>query len=152
MNNDMTRAREALAQLNRSYGRFLLDAQRAMDAINHAATPALVPLIDDARAQRIIGTVAAEYQVAPDLLLCRVRTATISEARHVAMVLCRELLGHSQAETATSFRRDHGTVVFAERNVRNWLESEPAFKARFDCLRTACERALAVATLEDSAA
>jgi chromosomal replication initiation ATPase DnaA len=142
VNAAVERARAAIETMRQSYGQFLLDAGRAIDAIEFASAQAAPPVIDDARVHRVIAVVAADYDVAADLLLCPVRTRRISEARHVAMVMCRQLLELSQVEIGHAFRKDHGCVVNAERNVRNWLDTDHAFKTRYQRLKGLCTTAI----------
>jgi chromosomal replication initiation ATPase DnaA len=136
-------ARDALTAMRRSYSTFLLDAQRAMDAIEIAAGPFAEPTAEDIRVQCIIEIVAAEYQLHAALLLCPIRTVRVAEARHVAMVLCRELLNLSLSDVGDHFRRDHGTVIGAEKNVKNWQAADAEFPLRWSTIKRACIAALA---------
>lgn len=46
------------------------------------------------------------------------RMAKVTEARQVAMFLCRELTTHSLKEIAISFGKDHASVVYAVKNTK----------------------------------
>jgi chromosomal replication initiator protein len=66
--------------------------------------------------------VCAVLHLSRDELLSSSRTPRVTRARHIAMYLTRELTGHSLAEIARAFRRDHSTVLHGIRRVDNDLE------------------------------
>lgn len=63
---------------------------------------------------RILSRVCEEYEVSPDEVMGKRRTARISWPRQMAMTLTRRLTTMSLAEVASHFgKRDHGTVIHA---------------------------------------
>ena len=59
------------------------------------------------------------------------------------MYLLRNVLRWSYAEIGEAVGRDHGTVMHAERQVANWLETESGFAHRLSAVRSAFERSIA---------
>lgn len=89
--------------------------------------------------------VADSYGVEVAALDSMRKPARLSEARNVAMYLCRELLTTDGAPLsfpgiAESFRRKkHGSAMYAFRTVANRLELEPTFAEQVGHLRTKLE-------------
>jgi len=73
-----------------------------------------IPAIQDA--------VCTILRLSRDDLLSSSRTARVTQARHLAMYLARDLTGLSLAEIARGFKRDHSTVLHAIRRVSANLE------------------------------
>lgn len=86
--------------------------------------------MSDLAALSVAAVVAADYGLEAADLFCARRTATVSEARHVAMSVLREVYRRSYAEVGRAFARDHSTVVAAVRRVR----ADPALTRRRDRL------------------
>ena len=64
------------------------------------------------------------------------RTRRVTVPRHVAMWLSRELTSHSLAEIGDYFgRRNHVSVIHAERQVRTKLEADDEFRLRVQAIR-----------------
>ena len=61
----------------------------------------------------IIEAVAKRWGVPPEELVGERRTQPETTARHVAMRMCRELLGATYSEIGHAFNRDHATVIHA---------------------------------------
>jgi len=71
--------------------------------------------------------VAEHFQVAPDLLMAKIRTQPIAKARMVAMALTLRMTGLSLKQVGTHFgKRDHTTVLHARDKVAEW-EEDPMF-------------------------
>jgi len=65
----------------------------------------------------ILEIVSEEFACTPDDLLSRNRSVRNSNARHVAMVLMRNLLDCTLMEIAKLFGRDHTTVIHAKKKI-----------------------------------
>ena len=63
------------------------------------------------------------------------RTAKVTEARQVAMFLCRELTGHSLKEIASSFAKDHSCVVYAVKAIKAKCKQSESLKHSIELLR-----------------
>lgn len=89
--------------------------------------------------------VADAYGVEVAALDSMRKPARLSEARNVAMYLCRELLTTDGAPVSfpgiaeSFFRKFHGSSIYACRTVRNRLELEPNFAEQVGHLRTKLE-------------
>ncbi len=72
--------------------------------------------------------VANHYNVAPDLLMAKVRTQPIAKARMVAMALGVRLTGLSLKQVGAQFgKRDHTTVLHARDKVIQWEREDDNF-------------------------
>jgi chromosomal replication initiator protein len=86
------------------------------------------------RAVEIIEMVAANYDTTMKVIVGRKRTKHIAEARHVAMYLGR-LFGHSSNELGRLFKRNHGTILYAQSAVQDRIDTSAAFAARVATLK-----------------
>jgi chromosomal replication initiation ATPase DnaA len=81
-------------------------------------------------ARLIIRTVAAYYNVRTDDILSPRRLRRITEPRHVAMYLCKELMLLSLPDIGRRFNgRDHTTVFHAVRKVEQRVKNDPEIAA-----------------------
>lgn len=100
----------------------------------------------DARPDRPLGlediktTVADYFDVEVKDLEGKRRMARITEARQVAMFLCRELTDHSLKEIAMSFAKDHATVVYAVKTTKSKCEKSESLKNSVEMLRRRIRR------------
>lgn len=69
----------------------------------------------------IRNAVAVHYRVNPQELIGRSRIAKTVRARHVAMYLCREILGESLGKIGREFKRDHSSVVHATQRIESLI-------------------------------
>jgi chromosomal replication initiator protein len=80
---------------------------------------------------------AKEWEVTTDALKSKTRTKALTTPRHVAMFLCRELLGLQLVEIGNAFGgRDHSTVIHSLERVAAENAANPEFARRVDKLRT----------------
>jgi chromosomal replication initiator protein len=80
---------------------------------------------------------AKEWDVTPDGLKSKTRTKALTTPRHVAMFLCRELLGLQLVEIGNAFGgRDHSTVIHSLERVAAESKATPEFGRRVENLRT----------------
>ncbi len=80
---------------------------------------------------------AAEWEVTADGLKSKTRTKALTTPRHVAMFLCRELLGLQLVEIGNLFGgRDHSTVIHSLERVVAESKANPEFARRVENLRS----------------
>lgn len=75
---------------------------------------------------RIIEIVGSQMEVSLEEINGRCREQRIALARQMAMVLAKEIMGLSSVQVGKAFGRDHGTVLHAERAIRNACETDPS--------------------------
>lgn len=94
-------------------------AQNAIKDILNETQPLPVTI------EKITSEVARVYNVSPEDIRSRKRSATISTARMVAMYCVREITGISMEEIGSEFGgRDHSTVVYACNTINGRLKSD----------------------------
>ena len=77
---------------------------------------------------KIIGEVAKIYSVEPDEMRSQRRTANISQARKVAIYVIQEVTGLPYEAIGQEFNgRDHSTVVYAIKSVKEEMERDSGF-------------------------
>ncbi|MCL1985123.1 MAG: DnaA/Hda family protein, partial [Betaproteobacteria bacterium] len=87
----------------------------------------------------IILTVAREFSLPPEELTGKNKDKTVSLARHIAILLCRELLGLSLIQTGRIFAgRDHSSVLYSIKKVKQLQESDKVMNKRVEDLRKLC--------------
>ena len=86
---------------------------------------------------RLIQTVAAEqYGLTHAQLLGRRRLPRFVLARHIAMLLCLEMLpGASLPQVGHWFHRDHSSVLHAREAMRRKIAVDPEFARQVEELR-----------------
>ncbi len=87
------------------------------------------------RLDDIKDVVADHYGVEVKDLESKRRMAKVSQARQVAMYLCRELTSSSLKEIAMSFAKDHASVVYAVKNTKKKCEDSESMKNTVESLR-----------------
>lgn len=85
------------------------------------------------RAARIIAATAEAHGITPKDILGASRMPRFAHPRQIAMALCREATGASYPSIARLFRRDHTTVLHAERAVA--ARMTPALAEAMDRIR-----------------
>ncbi len=71
--------------------------------------------------------VCAHYMVPVQVMASPIRSDAYCKPRHVAMYLARQLTKHSLMELGRCFARDHGSVIWAIKSIKNQVELKPAF-------------------------
>ena len=100
-------------------------AQEALKGL--VVTP--VQQADTLTVEKIKMTVADYYKLSTSQLSSSVRVSNISNARHIAMYLCRALLDTPFIKIGDEFGgRDHSTVINACEKVEKLLKTDPNFK------------------------
>ena len=80
--------------------------------------------------------VADYYKISTSQLSASIRVSNISNARHIAMYLCRNLLDVPFIKIGEEFGgRDHSTVINACEKVEKLLKSDPNFKQAIDDIK-----------------
>ncbi len=86
--------------------------------------------------ERVQAAVSAEYGFDRDALVGAGRSASIAQARHVAVYLTRELSDLSLPEIGRSFGgRDHSTILNSIRRIEGLVERDPVLAGRVEALR-----------------
>lgn len=67
--------------------------------------------------QDIIKSVEKFYGIPEGVIYDKCRTATVAEARHIAVYLSREMTNFSLSEISDVFHRDHTTILNSIRRV-----------------------------------
>lgn len=79
---------------------------------------------------KIIGEVGKIYNVEPEDICSKKRTANISQARKVAIYVIQVVTGMPYAEIGKKFSgRDHSTVVYAINSVKDEMERDSSFRS-----------------------
>jgi chromosomal replication initiator protein len=82
---------------------------------------------------RITRLVANRWRVRPEALASKSRSRNITEARHVAMYVVRELLGTPLQQIGQIYGgRDHSTVLYSIRKVASRLGDDTDFRNRVE--------------------
>lgn len=80
--------------------------------------------------------VADYYKISTSQLSASIRVSNISNARHIAMFLCRNLLDVPFIKIGEEFGgRDHSTVINACEKVEKLLKNDPNFKQAIDDIK-----------------
>ncbi|HKU65248.1 MAG TPA: helix-turn-helix domain-containing protein [Rhizomicrobium sp.] len=88
--------------------------------MNETATPTL---------RDIEAAVCARFGLTPQLLRGPKKQRGIARPRQIAMYLAREMTSLSYPRIAAWFNRDHTTVLFGERRVRQLMAEKPKLAA-----------------------
>lgn len=87
----------------------------------------------------IILTVARDFSLPPEELTGKSRDKTVALARHIAILLCRELLGLSLVQTGRIFSgRDHSSVLYSIKKIKMLQSSDNVMNKRVEELRKLC--------------
>ncbi|MGB1655840.1 MAG: chromosomal replication initiator protein DnaA [Longimicrobiales bacterium] len=82
---------------------------------------------------RITRLVANGWRVRPEALASKSRSRNITEARHVAMYVVRELLGTPLQQIGEIYGgRDHSTVLYSIRKVESRMGEDDEFRGRVE--------------------
>lgn len=80
--------------------------------------------------EKIISEVGKIYNVDPDEMRSQRRTANISQARKVAIYVIQDVTGLAYEAIGQKFNgRDHSTVVYAIKSVKEEMERDSSFKS-----------------------
>jgi chromosomal replication initiator protein len=79
--------------------------------------------------------VAEHYDIEVAVIDGKKRTARIAEARQVAMFLIRTLTDLSLVEIASSFGKDHGTVIYAVKKIKARCETSSSLKSTVELIK-----------------
>ena len=76
----------------------------------------------------ILYVIEDEYDVSLDKLTSRSRQSTITNARQIAMYLCRKLTDLSLVRIGDAFNRDHTTVIHAYEKISENLKTDESLQ------------------------
>lgn len=85
--------------------------------------------------EEIKETVSEHYNVSVNLINGKKRTARIAEARLVAMYLVRTLTEYSLVEIGANFGKDHASVIYAVKRIKEKCEKSDTMKNTVELLR-----------------
>ena len=104
-------------------------AQSVVKEILEENVPPLVTI------QKVINEVASIYGLSGEEIRSEKRSANISTARQIAMYVVHKITGLSQTEIGKEFGgRDHSTVVYALKKVRECIQRDKAYRNTIDDL------------------
>jgi chromosomal replication initiator protein len=87
----------------------------------------------------VILAVAKEFSLPSEEITGKSKDKAISLARHIAIFLCRELLGLSLIQTGRIFSgRDHSSVLYSIKKVKQLQEGDKVMHKRVEELRKLC--------------
>lgn len=95
-------------------------------ALAQEVSQALLDSLPNLGMENIVQTVCSTFGVTPNDLRSRARGKQLSQARHVAMYLCRQYTSESLASIARAFGRSHSTVLYAVRRMQQELDGKNA--------------------------
>lgn len=84
------------------------------------------------RIDDIIKKVAEYFDLSTADLLSQKRPKHIAEPRMIAMYMAREMTNQSYPEIGESFRRNHATVIHANKSIKNRCGEDAGFKRMLD--------------------
>lgn len=97
------------------------------------------PKVRKAERDNVLDVVGSLYNYTHKEILSRDRPRRLAEARHCAMTILR-LRGYTLQAVAQSFERaDHATIMHAVNRVRDQVETDQKFAARWDAINKALE-------------
>lgn len=79
--------------------------------------------------------VAREFEVPLEALLSSWRTRPVAWPRQIAMLLAREMTGHSYPMIAHRFGRDHATIIKGSRKAKQRIAADEELAARVEAIR-----------------
>lgn len=86
--------------------------------------------------KRIKEVVADKYGLSVKLLDGKARVSQVTTARHVAMYLTKDILGHSLSQIGAEFGgRDHTTVMSGIKKIKKKIEISGEFRKHVDVIR-----------------
>lgn len=95
---------------------------------------------DEMLRDKVLEIVADVFGTTKELILANRRLEIhIADSRHAAMILCMDRFGWGVTNTGLLFGRDHGSVINAKRKVKDMLETNPLFRARFQICKNRIE-------------
>ncbi len=94
---------------------------------------------DFLRPAHIITVIARHFSLSPDMLVGKNRDARNSRARHIAILLCRELLGLPLMQLGRLFGgRDHSSIVYSIKKIKQLQDSDKDTHNEVELLRKLC--------------
>jgi chromosomal replication initiator protein len=88
--------------------------------MNETETASLAPSLRDIEA-----AVCARFGLTPEILRGPQKHRGIARPRQIVMFLAREMTTLSYPRIGAHFHRDHTTVLFGERRIRELMEKKP---------------------------
>lgn len=111
-----------------------IDIKLAEQVVSHivAIQPRYISIGD------VLGAVADDFNLSEKMIVAQNRSREITQARHVAAYLCKELTNSSLNEIGFKLgRRTHATVLHSIALVNEQLEYDPAMRQRISKIKAA---------------
>ena len=87
----------------------------------------------------VVAVIARHFSINPEDILGKSREKTISLARHIAILLCRELIGLSLVQTGSIFGgRDHSSVLYSIKKIKQLQSGNKDTNTLVEELRKLC--------------
>ena len=125
----------ALATL-KAYHEFKSNQPVSLISAGHALENAFASHSRTVTIDQIIKAVAGYYYLRNSDLTSCIRRQPIVRARHLAMMLAKDLTNLSLAEIGEAFKRDHSTVLHAYRNMSKLRSKHPNIESDYHNLYT----------------
>lgn len=93
----------------------------------------------------IAGVVCEHFRLPVASVCSECREAHLVTPRHAIFVLARRLTGAPCTTIGRLMKRDHATVIYGMRSLRDRMETEPSFAESFSDIEAKCRVALAQA-------
>lgn len=89
----------------------------------------------------VVGAVAEHYNLSEKAITSQNRSKEISQARHIAIYLCKQLTRCSLTEIGFQMgRRTHATVLHSLRYINDQMDLDPVLRQRIAQLKSAIQR------------
>jgi len=85
--------------------------------------------------ESVVGVVADMYEIHSSLILSDTRKQDVVEARSVCMYWLTEACGKTCVWIGQQFNRDHSSVIYANKRVRDQLKIDAKFRRRYEALQ-----------------
>ena len=111
-----------------------IDIQLAEQVVSHivAIQPRAITVGD------VIGAVSEHFGISEKAILSSNRSREITQVRHIAAYLCKELTNSSLAEIGFKMgRRTHATMLHSVALIKNQMEFDPALRQHLSQLESA---------------
>ncbi|GEM_PF-4245495 len=85
--------------------------------------------------EKILRGIGNYFNINPGDLKSNSRTKTISEARHIAIYLIREMLNYSYKEIGKIFGRKHSTVISSYQKIKEKISNDKTFETEIEIIK-----------------
>jgi chromosomal replication initiator protein len=133
-------AKARLIDMRAAYSELIYTAERLEQSLESLAMEVL-QITQNPEVTEIVRQVAIEFEIPISVLLSSARCAKVAQARHVAMLICREQTKLSFQELALEFRRHHSGVKHGVMTAQEYVATDSECRARYQRLTNAVRHA-----------